>query len=294
LKQACRYDCGTLGNETKHERDARMSKQVDKVARYSWNEKPSENAKLQWLKVDMLEVDHSYQRERLHEPQVLSIARAFNWAFFGALTVKKREGKYFVIDGQHRLAAAIRRGDIHSVPCSVTESGGVADEAVAFVNNNSNRKVVSSFDKYRAMVVACDPVHLEVERMLADRGLHVSQSNCPSAITFPTYLVTSYRISPSDTAAAMDIQRDMIGKQERMCIVIAKGLFCLIRRNPENKHRLIAAAEGVFKRGGKSILEQSIRSISIETGTNNSEPVCAAGIANVVKIRRNSVNRVIL
>jgi hypothetical protein len=271
-----------------------MSKHCDKVAKYNWAGKPSENAKLQWLKVGLLEVDHSYQRERLYEPQVLSIARAFNWAFFGALTVKKRDGKYFVIDGQHRLAAAIRRGDIHSVPCSVTESCGVADEAVAFVNNNSNRKVVSSFDKYRAMVVACDPTHLGVKEMLEARGLTVSESHSPWAVTFPNCVVSLYKISPIDIAAVLDIQREMIGQKERMSNLVTKGLFLLVRRDPQNKQRLIAAADSVFRRGGKSILEQSIRRVCIEAGTSTSDRSCAAGVAAAVNVRRNSVNRVIL
>ena len=271
-----------------------IDKVIDKVKRYDWTPKPAENARLQWLKVGLLNVDHAYQRQRLYEPQVRAIAREFNWAFFGALTVKQRDGKYYVTDGQHRLAAAIRRGDIPSVPCSITESAGIEEEARSFVNTNSNRKTVSAYDKYRAMVVAKNPVHVGIESMLNDRGLHVAQSDSTLAVTFPSQLVRCFSIDQEKCATALDIQRQMIGSQEVMSEKVMKGLFYLLCNGSGNEKKLKDATAKVYQAGGKAALLQSIRKMCIESGAAASERVSAAGIAAVVNYRRNGSNRITL
>jgi hypothetical protein len=116
---------------------------------------------------EVLKVDTQYQRP-VSGQRTDRIAESWSWIDCGVLTVALRgpsSGDYFVIDGQHRLEGAIRAG-IHELPCMVFESREVADEALTFVNVNTNRRAVTIVEKYRAMLKYNDPGALYVEKLL--------------------------------------------------------------------------------------------------------------------------------
>jgi hypothetical protein len=82
---------------------------------------------LQWLPIADLVVDPSYHRPIVGKGcrKVIRIARAFSWSCFGPVVVTAREdGKFAIIDGQHRTTAAALIG-FASVPCQIV----VADRA---------------------------------------------------------------------------------------------------------------------------------------------------------------------
>jgi hypothetical protein len=90
-------------------------KKVDKVTRYGWLE-ADDLGDLCLLSKRDLNVDNRYQRERKH-PKVLAIARGWSWPACGVLIVAVREdGRYWVVDGGHRWAAAMERSDITHLP----------------------------------------------------------------------------------------------------------------------------------------------------------------------------------
>ena len=251
-----------------------------KVDVYKWNERPPENAKLRWLPVDKLEVDHTYQRQALQEKQVLNIAANFNWAFFGALVVKQRGNQFFVIDGQHRLSAVKRRGDIRIVPCSVTDSAGIEDEARAFVGTNSSRKNVSAYDKYRAMIAAGDPLYCDVDAMIARHGWVVRQNAQVCSIAFPTLLVKTYATDSGTCEEALLAQKECCGEHEHFLDMIHKGLFYILAAD-DYSDTIWQQAKKVYRRGGKALIEQSIRKMMIETGACASMRLCGLAVAGV-------------
>lgn len=66
---------------------------------------------LQWAPLDLLALDHSYQRgaDNLASKRLIrSIARDWNWDMCLPLIAARRPGvvEFFVVDGQHRLAGA--------------------------------------------------------------------------------------------------------------------------------------------------------------------------------------------
>jgi len=261
---------------------------INKSERYGWSETPEVKSRLEWLKIGLLHVDHLYQRQKLEEKQVLAIARNFNWACFGAITVQKRNGIYYVTDGQHRLEAVKRRGDIISVPCSVTESLGVEYEALSFCGINSNRKAVSAYDKYQAMLTAKDPIYLCVEKMLSEKGLKIAQNSSVFTVAFPAQIVTNMKTDPERCAIALDMQRVMIGYDDNLHMDIHKGLFYLLQK--VSVARIHEPASKVFPRGGKPLLLQHINRICIEGACQASEKVCAVGVASVLNYRsRNPI-----
>lgn len=118
---------------------------------------------LQYLPPAELAVDASYQRSiDAGDSQALirRIATYWNWDLCQPLVVSRRRTEtgdaYFVIDGQHRLAAAKLREDIGQLPCVVGEYGCAAEEAAAFVHLNQQRKPLKKLDLFKSAVASGD------------------------------------------------------------------------------------------------------------------------------------------
>ena len=94
----------------------------------------------------------------------------------------RADGKYWVIDGQHRVMAALLRDDIIDLPCVLFDIDDITAEAMGFWSANSNRRNVSSLDKYRALIVAKDPLVLRIDKLLKDHSIKVQIS--PAPLTF--------------------------------------------------------------------------------------------------------------
>lgn len=134
---------------------------------------------IEWVAVGELLVDDSYQRSIETEPSrrlIASIAARWDWRLCMPLAVSRREDGRYVIDGQHRLAAAKLRRDIPHLPCSVATYDGPADEAGMFVASNRARRAINRLDDFHAALVAGDEDAIEVNRVVVEAGLHVSRN----------------------------------------------------------------------------------------------------------------------
>jgi hypothetical protein len=130
----------------------------------------------EWLVASEIGVDMQYQRP-LSMGHVRKIAREFNLKAFGVLLVSERaNGTYWIIDGQHRLAAvkALGRGDMR-LPCHVYRNLSVAEEAEIF-HMQTQRKAISTVDRFRARLFAGDEHALSLNRIIQKHGLHVEQN----------------------------------------------------------------------------------------------------------------------
>ena len=132
---------------------------------------------LMWLKIAMLGVDESYQREITEDgrTKVRRIAAAFDWDCFGPVVVSPvARGLYAIVDGQHRTTAALLCG-FDSVPCSVI----LADrrkQAKAFDAINGTITRVTPAQRFRAMVAAGDAEALRIDAVLTRAGVRVRTS----------------------------------------------------------------------------------------------------------------------
>lgn len=119
------------------------------------------------IPTDSLKVDTEYQRS-LTGSRVDKMAENWSWVACGAITVALRgpgSGEYYVIEGQHRAAAAERAG-ITEMPCLVFESMTHIDEAQGFLDTNIARRPMSTVDRYRALLVVEDHCALRVRELL--------------------------------------------------------------------------------------------------------------------------------
>lgn len=157
-----------------------FTKQVSKVEHYKWQILDAEPTAAKLPKTALL-VDLEYQRD-LVDSKTREMARAWSWIACMALVVAKRDGQYFVVDGQHRLAAAMRRSDITELPCLIFESEGLKQEAQAFLRANTLRKPLASVDRHRALVIVGDGPAIMAQDLIDQAGRRVHRQTSKGTI----------------------------------------------------------------------------------------------------------------
>lgn len=113
---------------------------------------------LQWLKIEDLVVDPSYQRPIAGSGRrnVERITNAFCWCCFRPVIVSPVQGgKFAIIDGQHRSTAAALAG-FESVPCQIVVAAR-EEQAAAFKAINCVTTPISRVAVHAAALVAGEP-----------------------------------------------------------------------------------------------------------------------------------------
>jgi hypothetical protein len=121
--------------------------------------------------------DAHYQRD-IDEDRILAMAQQFDLSLFGVPVLSRRgNGEHVRIDGQHRLEAAILadRGQ-EPVLCEVHEGLSLKEEAELFLRLNRERSAVRVYDKYKARLVAGEPVAMAIDGILKALSLKVGKS----------------------------------------------------------------------------------------------------------------------
>lgn len=144
---------------------------------------------LSYMPPQQLEIDDSYQRELAasapSQMLIRRIAMHWDWGLCQPLVVSRRlDGgapRHFVIDGQHRLAAARLRSDISVLPCVISEYESAADEAARFVHLNQQRRPLSKLDLFKAAVASGDVEAAAIIETMAESGLDLARHGNPTA-----------------------------------------------------------------------------------------------------------------
>lgn len=175
-----------------------------------------EMPEIRWVRCRDLAVDHAYQR-MAEEPSsrrlINHISQNWDWRLCAPLTVSDRappEPGLYVIDGQHRLNAAMARGDIDELPCIISKFDGIEDEARLFVALNSARRQVGEVEKFHARVASRDHYALAAKRVIEDSGLKVARYTDaqfwqPLDCGFPTVVERSIRNKEEHAHFALEV-----------------------------------------------------------------------------------------
>lgn len=180
---------------------------ASKVDMYKWVQsgKPGQ---LMYLPKRDLHVDRSYQRGAKNA-RVLKLVRRWNWLAAGVLIVARRDGKYFVVDGQHRLMAAMKRSDIELLPCLIFDSTSQHEEAEAFRDVNKERRPITTFEQWNANIVAGDEATLFCNRLIQDAGREPSQSATPNSVKCLSALIDASLSSRDQLIAVWPVVADV-------------------------------------------------------------------------------------
>lgn len=135
---------------------------------------------LQYCAPDQLQIDEAYQRSLeagSSQSLIRRIAMHWDWGLCQPLFVARRDdGGLYVVDGQHRLAAARLRGDIWQLPCVVASFASSADEAASFVALNQQRRPLTKGQLFKAALAAGDAEALTIQAELDRAGLWIGSS----------------------------------------------------------------------------------------------------------------------
>ncbi|MGL5348299.1 MAG: ParB/RepB/Spo0J family partition protein [Peptostreptococcaceae bacterium] len=123
-----------------------------------------------WIPMSQIKIDMDVQRT-LDAKHAKNIAKKFDPASFGRVTVNQREdGLFYAINGQHRMDALKELG-FTECPCIVINCIDKKDEGQSFIKINENAKAVSTIDKYRIGVSAEVSEWLKVKAVLDFAGI---------------------------------------------------------------------------------------------------------------------------
>lgn len=142
---------------------------------------------LQFVRPSDIRVDAAYQRSLetgASQTLIRRMAQHWNWDLCQPLVLARRRDlteRLFVIDGQHRLAAANLRGDIAQLPCVIVDYATQADEAASFVHLNQQRRPLTALDLFKAAVASEDPESCSILDAMGKAGLSVAPHSNSSA-----------------------------------------------------------------------------------------------------------------
>lgn len=137
---------------------------------------------LKWVRVDDIVPSPLGQRE-FRAAKANKMAADFKLEALGYPVLSYRDGMYYVIDGQHRLAAARIFGfGNDQFQCEVYEGLTQEDEAEMFLERNESTPVLA-FDKFKAGVHAQRPEELSIYRVVSGLGLNIARARSENTVS---------------------------------------------------------------------------------------------------------------
>lgn len=133
---------------------------------------------LQWVAIDDLVVDETYQRDLKpgNWKVIRKIADNFRWSMFSPVFVAPVEGgKFAIIDGQHRTHAAAAIG-IEQVPCQVVPMDQ-REQAAAFAAVNGTVTKVTTWQIFKAAFAAGEKWAISCDEIARAAGCRVMMAN---------------------------------------------------------------------------------------------------------------------
>lgn len=248
------------------------NQKTPKEQRYGWEIIDTPGHLKMISKHDLL-VDYDYQREST-ETKIKDIARNWSWVGCGAICVARRGSVFYVIDGQHRVAAAKRRSDINELPCVVFDVSSKKQEAVGFLLANANRKPVTAIGKYKAQIVSGDSTAIFVSSLLSSLGIDITDNHDAHKATKSIRLC--YKLASIDRECFSDVMT-FIARLCEKCFIrerIIDGIYYLHTHglditDGKVKKRILAVgperllsgagkASALFSKGGAKIWAQGM------------------------------------
>lgn len=139
------------------------------------------SARLRWIPINRMAVSDTAQRE-IKQYRVDHLVAHFDPEQIGTPVVNERSGKFFLIDGQHRVAALAERFDeTHQVQCWTYVGLTEEEEAEKFLQLNDNL-TVGALDKYRVSVEAGREIESDIDRIVRSCGMAVTKQKAEGGI----------------------------------------------------------------------------------------------------------------
>ncbi len=259
---------------------------IDKVTKNKWRSLGKKGS-FEWIQKSKLFVDRSYQRDAL-EGKISSIASDWCWESCGAISVMQRsDGQYVVIDGQNRTLASWKRSDITHLPCMIFESQGVHHEATAFVEINTNRKAVSAYAKFKALLVAGDATARQIADAVQENGFVIRpDTGSTKTITCIAACQRVYHQNPGKFRETLKVACELAALDDvSLHSVLLLGLAALNRKISVGLSD--KKLQDRLKEVGARALVSEARKASYRAGKGG-EAIWAEGMLDIINRKRNA------
>lgn len=169
--------------------------------------------KIAVIAIDLLDVDYEYQRVRT--PHVNYLTDHFDINECDPLLVSYRDGKFYIIDGQHRFYAALANG-IKNLLCIIRMGLTAEEEARVFVKLNTSRKPLKQYEIFKANIrngnesIPEVKIDMTVKRVCDKYDIKISYDNHPAVPKMLRALTTARGIVKSYGEEALDWLLDTI------------------------------------------------------------------------------------
>lgn len=165
-----------------------------------------------WVRLDQMKVNPQAQRG-LNQAWVDELLSEFNPDIMGFPHVSHRDGWYYIIDGQHRIKAALAfLGDSsQQIQCHVYENLTNEQEAQLFLELNHTKKQ-GPMSRYKVALTAGKPDECDVERICRSLDLRIGMDkNCEEIGCITAILAVYRKHGPASFSFAMRVTRDAYG-----------------------------------------------------------------------------------
>lgn len=216
----------------------------------------------------------------LKPARVEQILAALDLEAFGEPVLSSRDGRYYIVDGQHRVRALAQfLGDDWeqaTIKCKVYQDMTEQDEAKLFRQLNTVLRS-TSYDLFKVGVTAGYEEETRIKSIVEAAGLHVSRSkDLSGAVSAISSLRKAYRLSPKSLMFSLKLATESYGDAGLEGAII-EGLAQLHNRYERALDDEITIHALSNARGGvKGILNGATKR---RLTTGNTLPICVAAEA---------------
>lgn len=234
-------------------------------------------ARLRWVPLTQMRVNPLAQRD-LNQARVSKLAATFDPEKMDAPTVNHRGDWYYLIDGQHRIAALkqwLSSWQDQQIQCWTYEGLSEAEEAERFLALNDTLPV-HAFAKFKVSVQAGRDTEADVDRIVRALGLRIARgSGGISAVATLRRVYSSG--GPTVLSRALRIIRDAYGEAGLDDPVIEGiGLLCQRYNGDLSEQRAVDRLSAAH--GGVSGLISRAGQLRQSTGSAPAQCVAAAAV----------------
>lgn len=239
--------------------------------------KVQRDAKLAWVPIPEMQVSPRAQRD-YNPARVEKLVREMNLERLGTPTVNRRDGAWWIIDGQHRIEALrderIGYGD-QQVECWTYQGMSEADEADMFLTLNDNL-TVSVFSKFKVAVTAGHAVECDIARIVEEARLKIALGGGAHSISAVGTLRKLYNYSPETLARTLCIIRDAFGGRGfNAQILSGVGLVCSRYNGDLSDDK---AVRGLIRYGKNDAGALVAEAKALHFATRNAQEQCIAAV----------------
>lgn len=244
-------------------------------------------ARIESIPLGKMHVSDLAQRKR-NDSRVDYLVAQFDLDQLGYPVVNKREDRYYVIDGQHRVEALKRwlgaGWEAQQIPVQLYVDMTEAEEAEMFLALNDVLRV-GTFEKFKTAVTAGREAETRIYATVQKLGLHISKEETPGAISAVGALRAVYTRSNADTLRrSLAILRDSFGDSGfESAAIKGAGLLCQ-RYNGQLDEKLAITRLRETRGGIKGLLGRAA-TLRLRTG-NPIDQCVAAAIVDIVNSHR--------